>query len=438
MTACPGSSAPSTVGAATSSSSSASTAPRSAAAAAITSWVLGLIAGSVDAAVPSVTHAWPPAARAAAVRDAAAAGLDRLLADLAAWVDTRHAERRPRRARRLRRDLAARLRALRLRARARASAPAGLHLHARLRGRGRRARWRCSSHHDTVFPPGTAAARPFAMPTATRARPRRRGHEGRPAPWPCTPARLLARRGLPVGTLELVSVPDEEPRSAPLRHAGGWRASTPRWCWSAAGPATAIVTARKGGRWLELHATGRRAHAGTEPERGRNAVLALCARGAAHRRACDGARPGLGVQVTRLRGGEGHQHRARARRVLSLDVRGLEPRRPGLGHRARSSASARTTASRSRWRRREAHAAHGAAPARRPGPGADGARPRRSARPCTTWRPAAPRTAAWCASAPASRRWTGSGPVGGARPHAGRVHRGRVVRAALRARRPGW
>ena len=33
------------------------------------------------------------AARAQAVRDAAAARLDELLADLAAWVDTRHPER---------------------------------------------------------------------------------------------------------------------------------------------------------------------------------------------------------------------------------------------------------------------------------------------------------------------------------------------------------
>jgi len=63
-----------------------------------------------------------------------------------------------------------------------------------------------------------------------------------------------------------------------------------------------IVTARKGVRWLLVEAFGRAAHAGVEPEKGRNAVVAL----AHHVLALselNGLRPDVTVNVGTIRGG---------------------------------------------------------------------------------------------------------------------------------------
>ena len=47
-------------------------------------------------------------------------------------------------------------------------------------------------------------------------------------------------------------------------------------CMECGRPDGAVVSARKGGRWFRLQATGRSAHAGVVPDDGRNAVEALC------------------------------------------------------------------------------------------------------------------------------------------------------------------
>jgi len=63
-----------------------------------------------------------------------------------------------------------------------------------------------------------------------------------------------------------------------------------------------IVTARKTVRWCTLEAFGKAAHAGVEPEKGRNAILAL----ARHLDALDqfnGFRPGVTVNVGVIEGG---------------------------------------------------------------------------------------------------------------------------------------
>src|SRR3990170_4842518 len=60
-----------------------------------------------------------------------------------------------------------------------------------------------------------------------------------------------------------------------------------------------VVSARKGGRWFRVHARGRPAHAGVDPDGGRNAALPLC-REALRLSELHHAREGLTFQVTEL------------------------------------------------------------------------------------------------------------------------------------------
>jgi glutamate carboxypeptidase len=178
----------------------------------------------------------------------------------------------------------------------------GLYLHATLEGHGS-TRVALLCHHDTVFPLGTAAERPFS-------------HDGRRVYGPGVAdmkggialalhaARALATGPRPFGVVELVSASDEETRPAApltLERLKGFDAVFCLECGRADGT---IVSARKGGRWFRIRATGRPSHAGVDPDGGRNAVLALC-REAVRLSALHHAREGLTFQVTQLVGGEG-------------------------------------------------------------------------------------------------------------------------------------
>jgi glutamate carboxypeptidase len=81
-----------------------------------------------------------------------------------------------------------------------------------------------------------------------------------------------------------------------------------------------IVSARKGGRWFRIHAEGRPAHAGVDPDGGRNAVLPLCHE-AIRLSELHHARRGLTFQVTELVGGEG-VNTVPGRAFLTGDLRG--------------------------------------------------------------------------------------------------------------------
>ena len=116
-------------------------------------------------------------------------------------------------------------------------------------------------------------------------------------------ARLLAAGERPFARLELVSVPDEEIRSEPIATQARLAGFDAVLCMECGRPGGAVVAARKGGRWLDVVARGRSAHAGSEPEHGRNAVLAL-ARELPRIAALDGAREGLTLHVTRMHGGD--------------------------------------------------------------------------------------------------------------------------------------
>jgi glutamate carboxypeptidase len=131
--------------------------------------------------------------------------------------------------------------------------------------------------------------------------------------------RLLARHGDGFGTVELVSVPDEETRTAPpwpLPEIAGADAVLVMECGREDG---SIVRARKGGAWLTLDAEGKGAHPGVAPGTGASALIAL-SREALELDALDGARPGLTVEVTRLHAGES-VNSVCERGTLDADVR---------------------------------------------------------------------------------------------------------------------
>jgi glutamate carboxypeptidase len=178
----------------------------------------------------------------------------------------------------------------------------GLYLHATLQGAGR-ARVALLCHHDTVFPLGTAAERSFSHDSHRVYGPGVADMKGGVA-VAVHAARLLAQGPRPFARLELVSASDEETRpAAPLTldRLADFDAVLCLECGRVDG---SIVSARKGGRWFRIHAEGRPAHAGVDPDGGRNSVIALCHE-AVRLSSLHHARDGLTFQVTQLYGGEG-------------------------------------------------------------------------------------------------------------------------------------
>ncbi len=228
---------------------------------------------------------------------------------------------------------------------------AGGHVVASLPGEGE-GRIVLLGHHDTVYPAGTAAARPMTV-SAGRAR---------------GPGVADMKGGLLVGLLameslaqgprafarvELHSVPDEEVRThgfGTLDRVLGADAVLVLECGRENGD---LVSGRKVGAWLRLVVEGVSAHAGTEPELGRSAVLGLC-REILRCSALNDARPGLTVVAGTVQGGTianvvAGGGRGDAGRALAA------PRRFRLGaRRARALRRPRRLAGAARGRRRVA------------------------------------------------------------------------------------
>jgi glutamate carboxypeptidase len=179
--------------------------------------------------------------------------------------------------------------------------PAGLHVHAALEGPGR-ARVALLCHHDTVFPLGTLAQRPVRREGERLVGPGTADMKGGIA-VAAHAARLLAAGARPFARLEFVCVPDEEIRSDPIATQARLTGFDAVLCMECGRPGGAVVAARKGGRWLDVVAHGRSAHAGSEPEHGRNAVLAL-ARELPRIAALDRAFEGLTLHIARMNGGD--------------------------------------------------------------------------------------------------------------------------------------
>jgi glutamate carboxypeptidase len=180
-----------------------------------------------------------------------------------------------------------------------------------LRGQGKK-RILLLGHTDTVFPVGTAAKRPLVI-------------QGDPV-LPAGSVKVLGpgsadmKSGLlsgiyavqalreigfdDFGTLAYLCVSDEEcseRHAIPLIRTESRKADAVLTL-EAARENGDVVTARKALRWYTVEAFGRAAHAGVEPQKGRNAILAL----AHHIIALDrlnGMRPGATVNTGYVQGG---------------------------------------------------------------------------------------------------------------------------------------
>jgi len=132
-------------------------------------------------------------------------------------------------------------------------------------------------HMDTVFDPGTAAARPFRVADGQAYGPGVTDMKGGLLTGLYALAALTRAVGeLPFERLWFVANPDEEigsPTSTPIIRelAGGVDAAFVFECARANGD---IVSSRKGIVDARITIHGRAAHAGVEPEKGRSAILA--------------------------------------------------------------------------------------------------------------------------------------------------------------------
>jgi glutamate carboxypeptidase len=159
-------------------------------------------------------------------------------------------------------------------------------------------------HMDTVFDPGTAAARPFAITDGIATGPGVTDMKSGLLAGLYAIAALRETVGLPLARLVFVANPDEEigsPVSTPHIRAlaPGMDACLVLECARANGD---IVSSRKGNLGLTISVTGRAAHAGVEPEKGRSAILEA-ARIVTELHALNGRWPGVTVNVGVINGG---------------------------------------------------------------------------------------------------------------------------------------
>ena len=159
-------------------------------------------------------------------------------------------------------------------------------------------------HMDTVYPLGTAAARPLRVEGDTVYGPGVIDMKG------CILAAIFALEALQTlayrdfAEVRFLCVSDEEISD---RHSTNsiWQAcqgSHGVLVLEAARANGDLVSARKGGSWYRLQAHGHSAHAGVEPEKGSNAIVEL-----AHQivkfQSLNGFRPGVTINIGRISGG---------------------------------------------------------------------------------------------------------------------------------------
>ncbi|MFI6131491.1 M20/M25/M40 family metallo-hydrolase [Micromonospora sp. NPDC051141] len=200
-----------------------------------------------------------------------------------------------------------------------AGRPLGDVLVARRRGAGTR-RILLAGHLDTVFPPGTAAARPFRVQDGRAYGPGVSDDKGGVLAGLAAVEVLAALDRHRYGELVLVCTPDEEIGSVgsrPLLRTLGAEADV-ALCLECARDNGDLVSARKGVADLAVTLRGRAAHAGIEPERGANALLAA-ARLTVALDQLNGRWPGVTVNVGALEaGGRPNVVADRARMLVDL------------------------------------------------------------------------------------------------------------------------
>ena len=177
-------------------------------------------------------------------------------------------------------------------------------------------------HTDTVFPEGTASQRPFRVQDGKAFGPGVSDMKGGLLAGFFAVEALQELGSLPFGSVTYVCNPDEEigsPFSGPLIRDLAEEADL-AFVLEAARENGDIVSARKGVSDARIEVTGRAAHAGVEPERGRSAVLE-----AAHKtlalHALNGRWPGVTVNVGVVEGGT-RPNVVAERCTLAVDIRG--------------------------------------------------------------------------------------------------------------------
>lgn len=132
-------------------------------------------------------------------------------------------------------------------------------------------------HMDTVYPVGTAALRPVRQDGDMVIGPGVSDMKGCVLSAVYAVEALLALGLHSFGEIRFLCVSDEE---LSIRHSKDYIEHACQGCdgalvLEAARANGNLVSARKGGSWYKLVARGQSAHAGVEPEKGRNAVLEL-------------------------------------------------------------------------------------------------------------------------------------------------------------------
>jgi glutamate carboxypeptidase len=179
--------------------------------------------------------------------------------------------------------------------------PVGLHVVARTHGSGGR-RTLLLGHHDTVFAPGTAAARPLRVEGERALAPGVADMKGGVLIGLAALERL-ARSGADVA-VELHCVPDEEGRNVAPYTLKSMHGADAALCLECGRPSGAIVTSRKAGCWVTVTAHGVPAHAGTSPDEGRSALRALARELLRIEGELHGSRAGMTAVATQLHAGE--------------------------------------------------------------------------------------------------------------------------------------
>jgi glutamate carboxypeptidase len=179
-------------------------------------------------------------------------------------------------------------------------------------------------HTDTVFDPGTAAARPFAISGDRATGPGVSDMKGGLLTG-FFAVEVLKEAGFDrFGSITYVCNPDEEigsPWSRDVIREEAGRADV-AFVLEGARENGDVVSARKGVSDYTIEIRGRAAHAGVEPERGRSAILE-----AAHKvvalHALNGRWPGVTVNAGVIRGGT-RMNVVAERCVIDVDVRSPE------------------------------------------------------------------------------------------------------------------
>lgn len=190
----------------------------------------------------------------------------------------------------------------------------------RLRGAGR-TRVLMIGHTDTVFDPGTAAERPFRVEGERALGPGVSDMKGGLLAGFFAVEVLQATGSDGFGSITYICNPDEEigsPWSRDLILSEAARADV-ALVLEAARENGDIVSSRKGVLDVRIEITGRAAHAGVEPERGRSAILEAANKTIALQ-ALNGRWPGVTVNVGVLHGGT-RPNVVAEQCVLEVDVR---------------------------------------------------------------------------------------------------------------------